>query len=137
MRETMTAKGHRNITARHKSTLEITRDPALSKTGDCVIAVGSDKGFPDFTAAFIERIRQDGTRMKLSLRVGDLEETVIGIGSSRLILTHPKDIVVRKGNYVCERTLMICANKAAADISRELVSKLLDPSIRVSIAIEA
>jgi hypothetical protein len=137
MREILTARGHRNITARHRSTLEITREPALSKAGDCVVAVGSDKGFPDFTGAFIERIRRNGVRIELTLRVGDLEEKVIGVGSSRLILTHSYEIVVRKSSYVCERTLMICANKAAADLSREFVSQLVDPSVRVSITIEA
>jgi hypothetical protein len=137
MRETLTARGHRNITARHRSTMEITRETKLSKAGDCVIAVGSNKGLPDLSDRFLKRIRRDGARIKMCLRVGDLVETIRGFGSSELVLSHPNDLVVRKSKYVCDRTLMICADKVAADLSRELVSQLANPNNVVKIIMEA
>ncbi|RLI33421.1 DUF371 domain-containing protein, partial [Candidatus Bathyarchaeota archaeon] len=38
--------------------------------------------------------------------------------------THPSDLVVRKSSYICPRTLMIHADKAAADLPRKMVEAL-------------
>ncbi|HIP58595.1 MAG TPA: DUF371 domain-containing protein, partial [Archaeoglobus profundus] len=37
MKEVITAWGHPNITAKHRTTLEITKDEELSIRGDCII----------------------------------------------------------------------------------------------------
>ena len=38
--------GHENITARHKTTLEFTKDRDLSLKGDCIIGVKADFSLP-------------------------------------------------------------------------------------------
>jgi len=48
-------------------------------------------------------------------------------------LTHPTDMIIRKSNYICSRTLAIQAGKAACDLSRKLVEKLKNPKQKVKI----
>jgi len=67
------------------------------------------------------------SRLEKVINVGGVSEVINGLGSPQLILTHPKDIVMRKSSYICERTLAIKSDKAAKDLSRELVRKLMDP----------
>ena len=50
-REVITAKGHKNILATNRNTVEITRESHLSKRGDCIIAVASNKGVGDLSVA--------------------------------------------------------------------------------------
>jgi hypothetical protein len=45
-------------------------------------------------------------------------------------------MVVRKSSYVDDRTLAISADKAAADLSRELVEKLRNPKQKARITLK-
>jgi hypothetical protein len=51
------------------------------------------------------------------------------------VLTHPTDVVVRKSDYFCSRTLAVRADKAASDLSRELVEKLKNPKQETKITL--
>ena len=44
-------------------------------------------------------------------------------------------MVIRKSDYVCERTLAVGADKAANDLSRALVEKLKNPKQEVRISL--
>jgi hypothetical protein len=44
-------------------------------------------------------------------------------------------MVVRKSSYVCARTLAVKADKAAADLSRDIVQKLRDPAQKVKVTL--
>ncbi|MBM4400405.1 MAG: DUF371 domain-containing protein, partial [Crenarchaeota archaeon] len=57
--------------------------------------------------------------------------------SPQLTLSHPTDMVIRKSDYVCNRTLAVHADKAAQDLSRELVEKLRNPQQKVKITLIA
>lgn len=133
--EIILARGHGNIQATHKSTLEITKDSELSTRGDCIIAVSADKALADLSPQFKENLRRENSRITMLIEVGDIIDTVNAHGKSRLVLSHPTDMVVRKSNYVCSRTLAIKADKAACDLSRELVKRLKDPEQRIRIAL--
>jgi len=63
---------------------------------------------------------------------------VKAFGSSRLILSHPTDIVVRKSDFICHRTLAVKADKAACDLSRALVEKLKNPEqvVKITLTVE-
>lgn len=52
------------------------------------------------------------------------KDEIIGYGHPNLTLKHPTDIVCRKSNYICDRTLMIKANKAAKDLNPKLIKDL-------------
>jgi hypothetical protein len=122
--ETILARGHRNVQSTHKSTLEITKDDTLSKRGDCIIAVSADKVLADLSPQFKETLRGENSKITILIEAGDITEKVNAYGNPRLILSHPTDMVVRKSSHICSRTLAIKADKAACDLSRELVERL-------------
>jgi hypothetical protein len=61
--------------------------------------------------------------------VGDRSFELTSCGDPRLTLTHPHDIVIRKSDYVSDRTLAVKANAAAKDIPRGMVRILRDPNV--------
>lgn len=132
-REVVTAHGHPLISSTHKSTFEVTKDEHLTERGDCIIAVGADKGAVDLNPAFKKLARRNGSEITITIRVDGLEETIKARGSRRLTFTDPKDLVVRKSRYTCGRTIAIEADKAAVDLSRSLVERLKNPEQRVEV----
>ena len=133
------AHGHENIQATHETTFEITKETTLTKRGDCIIAVKAMKGAADLPLEFKEAARKKGAQITITIEAGELREIVRTMGSPQLLLTHPTDLVVRKTDYVCGRTLAIRADKAASDFSRKLVEKIQDSSqrIRITLAVES
>ncbi|WP_292460573.1 DUF371 domain-containing protein [Methanothermococcus sp.] len=120
---TIHAKGHPNVKSTHKTTLEITKEDYLTPTGDCIIGINADKSMVDFSEELRERIR-NSDKIIVEIIVRDLKETIIGKGHKDLILNHPTDIVIRKSNFICPRTLMINADKSAKGLNREIVERL-------------
>jgi hypothetical protein len=133
--EIILAYGHRNIQATHRSTLEITKEAELSKRGDCIIAVSADKAIADLGFEFKKNLRKEKAKIAILIEAGRAADLVNASGSSRLILTHPTDIVVRESSYICNRTLAIRADKAACDLSRKLVERLRNPEQTVKITL--
>jgi len=129
------ARGHENIQATHNTTFEITKEAAITKRGDCIIAVEATKGTADLPLKFKEAARKKGAQIKITIEVGELKEIVRTKGSPRLLFNHPTDLVVRRTDYVCGRTVAIRADKAASDLSRKLVEKIKNPSQRITITL--
>ena len=125
--------GHANMQATHKMTLEFTKDVHLSKKGDCIVAVAADKALADLTAEFKENLCKPHAKLTITIEADGMIEQVNAEGSPQLILTHPTDMVVRKSEYVSSRTLAVYADKAACDLSRNLVKKLKNPKQKVKI----
>jgi hypothetical protein len=59
------------------------------------------------------------------------------MGSQNLILSHPSDIVIRKSDHICNRTLAIRSDKAACDLKRLLAKELRNPKQKVKITMIA
>jgi hypothetical protein len=131
------ARGHPNMTAKHPTTFEITKQGQLTKRGDCVIAVQATKSLADFLTQFRDLCRRDEARIIVELRAAGIVESIEGRGSSRLTLSHSSEIVGRKSTYVSDRTLMIRADKGACDINREMVYALKSADTRIQIRITA
>lgn len=104
--------------------MEFTKDPWLTKRGDCILLVSCDLAPADFPEEIRLAIRRPAARIRFVLRVEELEDTVIGFGHPDLSLTDNRSMVVRKSGFISPRTVAIHANKSAADISRKLVSRL-------------
>lgn len=117
-------KGHENVSSMHKSTFEITTDKEIGPTADCIIGVDSDLAIDDFSSEFKEKIANRKTEIHVILDTENGHDEIIGYGHEKLTLTHPTDIVCRTSDYTCNRTLMIKANKAAKDLSRDLIEDL-------------
>lgn len=127
IREVLFGYGHENVQATHRSTLEFTKDKHLSKNGDCILVVSMNKGISDLSEEFKEALRRLETKLIIRIEVENLFEEIQAQGSTQLILSHPAEMVIRKSNHISDRTLAIYANKAAKDISREIVEKLRNP----------
>jgi hypothetical protein len=117
-------KGHKNVTSKHKSTFEITKDPEIGITADCIIGVDMDKSMLDFPQNFKEKIANSETEIIMKLKTINGCDEIHGYGDENLTLTHPTDIVCRKSDYTCNRTLMIKADKASRDLDSNLVNDL-------------
>lgn len=123
------AKGHKNVTSKHKSTFEITKDPEIGLSADCIIGVASDNAIDEFPDEFKEQIANSKTKIKVILDTENGHDEIIGYGHEDLTLTHPTDIVCRKSDFVCSRTLMIKSNKAAVDLDEKLIEDLKNEKV--------
>jgi hypothetical protein len=138
MNFTFYAHGHRAVLSTHPTTLELTKEYVLSKNGDCIVAVGSSAGLRDLPEPMKNALSSETCRAHLTLKLDSHRFTIEGRGAHGLTFSHPTDIVVRKSSFVSDRTLMVRANRAAADVPRSLVDLLQDPSrkILVELAVE-
>ncbi len=135
--ENIEAHGHQNILATNSATFEITKENYLTRKGDCILAVGATKGAFDLSHAFKTVASHRNARITFYFEVGGETASTIGRGDSQLTFTHPTDLVGRKSNYVCNRTLMVNSEKSASDFPRKMVEKLKKDTIPVKIRLIA
>ena len=135
LQEIIVAFGHKNIFATHPSTLMFTKENHLKTTGDCIVGVNADKSLMDFNETFKEMLKKETSTLTINLGVTGLTETIHAYGSPKLVLTHPTDIVIRKSDFISDRTIAIHADKSSKDLSRQLVEKLKDPKQKIVITI--
>lgn len=122
-------RGHKNVTSHHKSTFEITKDGEIGPTADCIIGVDMDSTMRDFPQDFKNLIADSNTKIVVELETENGHDEITGFGHEDLTLTHPTDIVIRKSDFTCDRTLMIRADKAARDLDEALVDDLKNEKI--------
>lgn len=125
--------GHENILSIHPTTLMITKDVHLSKNGDCIVSVAADKPLNKLSSKFKSELRRLNAKLTIVIEADNLIEKITACGSPNLILTHPTDMVIRKSDYICNRTIAIKADKASKDLSRMFVEKLKDPTQKIKI----
>ncbi|GAB4316551.1 MAG: DUF371 domain-containing protein [Methanobacteriaceae archaeon] len=118
------AKGHPNVTSTHKTTFEVTKDKEIGKTADCIIGVAADDSIKDIPQNIRKAISRNEAVIKIYLETENAADTITGKGDQRLTLDHPTDIVCRKSDFICDRTLMIKADKAAKDLNPDLIKDL-------------
>jgi uncharacterized protein len=133
--ESIVAFGHENIQAIHPTTLMLTKERHLSNTGDCIIGVASDKAVADLSQKFKEALKKPNAKLTMIIEADGLTEQINAYGSPKLSLTHLTDMVIRKSDYISDRTLAIHADKSSNDLSRALLRKLKDPGQRISITL--
>ncbi|WP_280536750.1 DUF371 domain-containing protein [Halopenitus sp. POP-27] len=128
--ETITARGHENVRAEHASTFEVTTDDWLTPAGDCILAVEADATPRTFDRDFKEACRSHDATITATLTVEGPsrahEETIVGSGHPDLTLIDDRSAVARTSTYVDDRTVMVDADGAAADLDRDLVDALAD-----------
>ncbi len=112
-----------------------TKENHLKTTGDCIVGINADKGLMDFSKNFREMLKKETSTLKINLEAACLTETIQAYGSPKLVLTHPIDMVIRKSDFISDRTMAIHADKSSKDLSRQLVEKLKDPKQKIVITI--
>ncbi|RLI85034.1 MAG: DUF371 domain-containing protein [Archaeoglobales archaeon] len=132
MREVIVARGHPNIRATHTTTLEVTKDRDLTLRGDCIIGVRADKSVVDLSDD-LKGFLRSGYAINVEIILPDynLRDELTAYGDPRLTFRHETDVVIRKSDFVCDRTLAIRSNKSARDIDREIVELLMDPKTEI------
>ncbi len=126
------AKGHENIKAEHRTTLEVTKEKDLTPRGDCIIGVAANISASEIPDKAKELLRV-GTKAEVEILLPDygLRDVLVGFGSRDFTFQHDTDVVIRKSKYICGRTVLISSNKAARDINREIVELLKDKKTEV------
>ena len=116
--------GHENIRSNHKKTIEITKELHLTPRGDCIIGVNASSSCADLPQELKNKLKNSKTNVHFLIKVGDDEFVLQGKGHPDLTLTHNDDIVLRKSDFICPRTLSIKCDKASNLMPRKMISKL-------------
>jgi len=124
--EVVRAHGHENVTAEHVSTLEFTSDDFLTPAGDCILAVEADRVPADFDEAFVDACQAHGATITATIETAGHAHEVTGRGHPDFSFENERSHVIRTSDYVDDRTVLVGATGAAADVDRELVDALAD-----------
>ena len=121
--ERIIAFGHKNVSCIHKSTIEITKENYLTTNGTCVLGINSSKACSDLDLKLKQKI-WDGAKIEVEIQVGEYYDNFYGFGSKLLPLSHMFDLVFRKSEFICDRTVLINCSKSSSDLNRNLVKCL-------------
>jgi len=135
-KEVVEFRGHSMVRSLHPTTIEVTTEDRLTEKGDCIIGVGAAKGCLELSEEVKEGLRRKDSKVTIRIVVGDHEFQVNARGDPRLGLSHPHDMVIRKSDFVCDRTLAVHADAAARNLPREMVMLLRDPGTTGRLEIE-
>jgi len=122
--------GHKNIRSLHTKTIEITKDSHLTPRGNCIVGVNATCGCKDIPSTLKNKLKDPNSTIKFSINVNNYSFKFSGKGHKNLLLTHSGDIVIRKSNFVCPRTLAVNCNNASDSIPRKIIQLLQDPKAR-------
>jgi len=77
VKDVIIARGHPNISASNRRTLEITKDPYVTRRGDCIIACCADKAGPELAGDLLEALMRPGT-VRIVVEAGAINVTLRG-----------------------------------------------------------
>lgn len=132
--EVLKAFGHANILGTHKTTIEITKEKDLTLKGDCIIGINADKACSDLNIKLKQEIRKEN-KFKVVIKLNNISETFYGWGHKGLKLSSSRDIVFRKSNFICNRTILINCTKSSQDLNRTLIEKLKNENQLIELTI--
>ncbi|MBA4436238.1 MAG: DUF371 domain-containing protein [Nitrosopumilaceae archaeon] len=122
--------GHENIRSNHKNTIEITKESHLTPRGDCIVGVSANSSCNDLPEELKNKLKNSDNTIEFLFKVEDIEFSLKGKGHPNLTLTHPEDIVLRKSDFTCPRTISVNCDKASDLVPREMVTKLQNPKTK-------
>jgi len=124
MEEVVRASGHEHVSGTHESTFEVTTDDWLTPAGDCIVGIEADRAPADFDPAFVEACRSTDAAITAEVTVDGRTQRIEGRGDPALTFESDRSAVCRTSDHVDDRTVMVGADGAAADIDRTLVRAL-------------
>jgi uncharacterized protein len=127
--ETVIAHGHPLVCGTHPTTFEVTTDEGLTLNGDCIIAVGADKGAAALSQEFRDVISRDGSKLITRLVCRDLCIEVRSYGGRGITLEHPTDLVWRRSTFCCGRTVATGSDFVAGTLPREMIQYLREGAV--------
>ena len=126
VQDDVTFYGHPNIRSLHAKTIEITKDEHLTPRGDCIIGVKANKACVDLDEALKHRLKSNSAVVRIEVMVGNESFLTTGMGDQRLTISNPHDIVIRRTNFTCPRTVSVLCDKASSEVPRKIVNALQD-----------
>ena len=123
--EIIHCRGHPLVLGTHPTTFELTVEPHLTSTGNCIIGIAADKGCAGLSSEFKNVLSHDDARLLTLLVCGDSDVEIHSRGSSQFTLTHPTDLVWRRSTFVCGRTIGILSDQVAATLPDRLIKNLV------------
>lgn len=124
VQDEVTFYGHPNVRSLHSKSIEITKDGYLTPKGDCIIGIKANKACTDLEESIRRGLKSSSAIVKIEVIVDDESFIIKGRGDERLTMLNPQDIVIRRTNFVCPRTMSVLCDKASSDMPRELVRLL-------------
>ncbi|MDI9645839.1 MAG: DUF371 domain-containing protein [Archaeoglobales archaeon] len=134
---TIFARGHKNLRATHRTTLEVTKESYLTPRGNCIVGVKASSSARDLPEWLKKEIKSD-KMFFVVIKLPDygMEDSFYTHGSREMSLDHAKDIVFRKSNFICSRTVGIRSTKAAIDLNREMIELMKDEKTEIVVEIK-
>ena len=130
VQDEVTFYGHPHIQSLHARTIEITKDEHLTPKGDCIIGVKANKACADLDESLKHRLKSNTAVVRIEVMIGDDSFLITGRGDERLSLLNVQDIVIRRTNFVCPRTMSVLCDSASSDVPRKLVRMLQNPEAK-------
>jgi len=124
VQDEVTFYGHPNVRSLHSKSIELTKDGYLTPKGDCIIGIKANKACTDLEESIRRGLKSNSVIVKIEVIVEDESFIIKGRGDDRLTMLNPHDIVIRRTNFVCPRTMSVMCDKASSDMPRELVRLL-------------
>lgn len=122
---TFSARGHPALRVTHAKTVELTSGEDVTGRATCVLGVGAQ-----LPADALQAFRGP---VVVTLRAGEHSERITATANPRY--SSRDRLVVRRSDYRCEDTFATGADKAAADIDRELAAALADPTTELTVEV--
>ena len=130
IQDQITFYGHPNVRSNHSKSIEVTKAQTLSTRGDCIVGVNADKACKDLKPCLKDLLLKTGLVLKIEIIVEDLTFEMHAHSDPKLLLSDVNDIVIRRSNFVCPRTVAISCDKAASDIPRKMTRLLRNPEAK-------
>ena len=92
-----------------------------------LLVLNATSSCADLPEELKQKLKNPDSKITFSISVDDEEFVVVGRGHPDLILTHQDDIVIRKSDFICPRTLAIKCDKASDLVPRKMISLLQNP----------
>lgn len=130
------AYGHPNILGTHKTTLEFTKDENVSLRGDCIVGVKAD-----FELSKLKEFIRNAKNNEVKITIKAMPKKHREIQDTISAQINPdfdddKELVIRKTDFVSERTFATSSNKAAFELKRNFINYLKERGNRISVAIK-
>jgi len=127
--------GHKSITAKHRTTLEFTKDKDVSLKGDCIAGIRAG-----FELSEIRQFIKSSNSKKIAIIMQAASKSK-KIRDKIIAEINPdfcsnKEMVIRKTDFISKRTFAIKANKAAFELSRDLIEFLKEEKNKIRVIIE-
>ena len=121
--DSINAKGHPLIQCTHTTTIELTKDTYLTKNGTCILGIEASKACYDLNQLLKKKIIA-GEKITVIIKAGDIIDSFCGFGDKNLTFLSKKDLVFRKSNFICDRTILIKCSKSSSELDRNLIKNL-------------